>query len=456
MRPDRRQTLKLGAALTAAPWIPRRRRADRPNLLVVCTDQQHYQAAGFVDPFFQSPNLDRLASTALHVPQAFCAAPVCSPSRAAMMTGLYPHRTGVLSNLGDLGGSPLEQHTVGHHLQEAGYHTGYFGKWHLGVAAGASGGWDEEKKVGSDRSVTEQALAFLEQHAEDETPWALMVMFLDPHDVTKFKMGKRVPSDGTEPLDESWARETFEGKPAVQAHYLHQDEGRIMDGKPESEWRAYRAFYRESVRQMDAQLGDLLAGFDRLGLGESTAVLFTSDHGEMDTRHKLVLKGPFLYEHLVRIPLLVRLPERFGGRGPGRLDDHMWVNVDLAPTLLELAGAEPRATDGRSLVPFLRGEGAEPRTRVIAEFHGKKRWVCPLRMLRTERWKLNLSRGFGEELYDLEADPLELVNLAGQEGSATVQAELTAELAAWMKATDDPFDTIEPSALRTFERRQPR
>lgn len=453
MRPTRRETLRFGAALAGAPWIRRLRPAERPNLLVVCTDQQHFQAAGFVDGFFRSPNLDRLASTATHLPLAFCASPVCSPSRAAMLTGQYPHRTGVLSNLNEPGGLHLDQPTIGHFLQAAGYRTGYFGKWHLGNGPGASGGWHEERKSGSDAQATERALTFLADHATSATPWALFVMYLDPHDVSQFKQGKRAGSDGTEPLDESWAKETFEGKPAVQAHYLHHDEGQALDGKPESDWRAYRSFYRECVAAMDAELGRLMEGLERLDLADSTAVLFTSDHGEMDTRHKLILKGPFLYEHLVRIPLLARLPEAYGGRAPGRLEPHAWVNVDLVPTLLDLAGAEPRQTDGRSLVPFLRGDSAEPRTRVIAQFHGKKRWLCPLRMLRTERWKLNLSRGFGEELYDLAADPFELVNLAGQEVHAKVQADLTAELGTWMKATDDPFESLEASELRTFERR---
>jgi hypothetical protein len=102
----------------------------KPNLLFVFSDQQHGRAVGFVDPFFATPNLDRLAADAFVFENAFCATPQCSPSRAAILTGLYPSRTGVVSNIGSAGTKPLALATIAPSLQAAGYRTAYFGKWH--------------------------------------------------------------------------------------------------------------------------------------------------------------------------------------------------------------------------------------------------------------------------------------------------------------------------------------
>jgi len=210
-------------------------------------------------------------------------------------------------------------------------------------------------------------------------------------------------------------------------------------------WREYRADYRARVQAFDRSLGSVIDALREHGLWESTVVVFTSDHGDMDTHHRLLLKGPFMYEQLMRVPTLVRVPPGLGGR-PRDLDHYAWLNVDLPPTLLELAGAEPVEGDGQSVAPLLRGEELEPRPWVVGQFHGKGGWIHPIRMLRTERHKYNLAVDGAEELYDLEEDPLELVNLAAAPEHAETKTRLAAELAAWMKANDDPFPGMEPQA----------
>jgi len=116
---------------------------DRPNILFVFADQQHWQAAGFEDPTFTTPNLDAFAQESVRFSHAFCTTPQCSPSRSTLMTGLYPSKTGVWCNVGMAGGDPLKMPTIGAALQQAGYRTGYFGKWHLGKEDTALAGWDE-------------------------------------------------------------------------------------------------------------------------------------------------------------------------------------------------------------------------------------------------------------------------------------------------------------------------
>ena len=455
--PTRRAVLEQGAWLAGAMVLHGATRAqetarkERPNLVFLCSDQQHFQALGCADPFFETPELDRFASESLVFEKSFCSTPLCSPSRSSMLTGLYPHKTGVMNNIGQRGGAQLARPTVAVALRAAGYRTAYFGKWHLGANPVGNEGWDEAWKKDNDPSTTRRGLDHLRRWKSGDPPFALFLMYLDPHDIYMFQSGERPgPTDAVPVLDESWEKETLENKPVVQQHYMRNDSGENFVDAPRETWESFRLFYRERVKELDENLAPVLAELRGDVHADRTAVFFSSDHGEMDTRHRMVLKGPFMYEHVVRIPTIARLPEAFGGRGPRVEREHCWVNVDLVPTLLELAGLQPEEpVDGRSAVPVLRGaEGFEPRRHVIGQFHGKGRWVCPIRMLRTPRYKYNLYRQWGEELYDLEQDPLELVNLAASESAAPVKAELRAELEAWMKANADPFETLEVSELR--------
>lgn len=450
--PSRREILKSGAgsaALLSAPWISRlgRARKERPNLVFLCSDQQHWRAFGHVDPFFDTPNIDSLAAEGMVFRQAYCSSPQCSPSRASMLTGFYPHRTGVMNNLGSPGGEGLKLPSVGRSLQEAGYHTVYLGKWHVNHQP-EQVGWDESRMIAGDKKITQVAQKFLGRAAALEKPFALFLMYLEPHNVVQFQPSKKPPEDvGTVPLDVSWELEKFENKPVVQAHYMDTGETLMMKGLPRTAWQEFRLYYKRRVGYLDEKVGQLLDTLRSSGLRESTAVLLTSDHGEMDTYHHMIFKGPFMYDQLVRIPMIASLPERFGGR-VGEADYYAWVNVDLVPTLLDLAAGEIPACDGRSAAPVLRGEEAEQRPFVVGQFYGKKGWISPIRMLRTPGYKYNLYIEHGEELYDLEQDPSELVNLADDAEHAARKAELRASLESWIAANDDPFHSFQASELR--------
>ena len=418
---------------------------ERPNIVLIFSDQQHWRAWGGEDPTFETPNLDRLAQQSFVFGRSFCTTPQCSPSRSSMLTGRYPSETGVMGNIGARGGAPLRTETVATRLQAEGYGTGYLGKWHLGQDPTGTAGWDEAAgDIRTDRpadaETTRLGLDFLRRRA-GQGPFALFLSYNDPHDIYDYDPGPPVP-DRCSPLPESWHRQAFEQVPSVHEAFMTQDQGTLLHGLGADAWQSYQAFYREKVRLFDAEAGRVLDALECFGAADDTLVIVTSDHGDMDTHHRLIFKGPFMYEQMVRVPLMIRVPVSLDSSSPRRVIDVDVVNTDLAPTLLDFAGAPPDGTlaDGFSLRPLLTGSGPGPcRDYVIGQYHGKQRWVNPIRMIRTAEFKYNRYLVHGEELYHLSEDPHELVNLAADLGYRRIKAELSAELDRWIAAHDDPF-----------------
>jgi arylsulfatase A-like enzyme len=147
-----------------------------------------------------------------------------------------------------------------------------------------------------------------------------------------------------------------------------------------------------------------------------------------------------MYEHMVRVPFMIRVPEKFGGQNNRRIRNLDVVNVDFVPTVLELCGIEPGDNDGISLRPLLTGQkGQRRRDYVISEYYSKQQWVNPIRMIRTADFKYNLYIKHGEELYDLQNDPHEVVNLAQDADYAAIKKSLRVELEEWIRRHSDPF-----------------
>ena len=196
-------------------------------------------------------------------------------------------------------------------------------------------------------------------------------------------------------------------------------------------------------------MGKVLAELRKRGLLESTIVIVTSDHGDMDAHHRLIYKGPFMYDQMVRVPLMIRVPKAFGGIGVRRVEDVDVVNVDIVPTILDFCSLAPIECDGLSLKPTLTGEsGQDKREFVISQYYSKQRWVNPIRMIRTTQYKYNRYISHGEELYDLVNDPDEIVNLAADPKYAKVKADLSGKLDEWIKQNNDPFDSLESTTRR--------
>ncbi len=420
----------------------------RPNIVFVFSDQQHWQALGHLDPSFKTPALDSLYDQSTVFTHAYCTCPQCSPSRSSMLTGFYPHTTMVQGNVGAAGGEALQMATIAKPLQAAGYRTAYFGKWHLGNEPIATAGWDEDfgvtgPETTDDDTVSRHAIDFLRARGSETggPPFALFLSYNNPHDIYRFSQGLRVSSATTRLHPD---HDNLSSKPAIQREFMVRDQGRVMAAAGPEEWRAYRALYREMTQRYDAHVGELVATMRRLSLLNRTVLVVTSDHGDMDGAHGLIYKGPFMYEQVTRVPLMIRLPAMLGGPAH-RPIDHLVTNTDLFATLIDIAGADLPATHGNSLLPYVVDNRSSVRDFVVGQYYGKQRWVNPIRMLRTQRWKLNRYAGGELELYDLHTDPGELSNLAGRPDRSEVIRSLNNILAEWIVAHDDPFPKQSPT-----------
>lgn len=422
-----------------------------PNILFIFSDQQHWQAAGFMDRSFKTPNLDRLAEEGLVFSNAYCTTPQCSPSRSSIMTGLYPSKTGVLGNVGAAGGAHLCMPTIGSLLQKTGYRTGYFGKWHLGKDPVGTSGWDEDEGVTGkenhkDTDTTRNGLSFIQRAAESDQPFALFLSYRNPHDIYEFDTEKNPMPSTPRDLPETWHKKDLSTVPGVQQEFMDTDQGKVIVGAETPAWQRYQEIYREKTRLYDAEVGQILTALEDTGKLSDTAIIITSDHGDMDTHHKLIYKGPFMYDQMMRVPLIIRPARKNITDFTPRTIDWPTVNVDLVPTIANMTGADLEETDGTSLVPQLSKEDTLPeRDFVIGQYYSKQKWINPIRMIRTREYQYNLYQFHGDELYDLTKDPGHITNVAQDPSYADVRSALASQLNEWIKENNDPFFSQHPT-----------
>jgi arylsulfatase A-like enzyme len=424
---------------------------ERPNILLVFTDQQRFDTiSAHVNNFGAStPAMDTLVRRGVTFANAFCTTPICSASRSTLITGLYPSQTGILGNIGAPSG-PLSEAipTVGDRLQALGYETVYHGKWHLGGDI-RNYGFERAVECSHDQSVVDEASRFYRDRdwLVHQRPFFHVVSLLNPHDIYFMEPGVVM-----EPKLPPWpnAQDDLTGKPWPQARAAQAagwSPGRIA---------YYRDFYRRKVEKADAEIGRLLDELVCSGFGPNTFIFFFSDHGDMACEHGIPFKGPFLYDGVVRVPLVIAPP--WHGMGGATPCDPRWKNfqprvesapvslADLVPTVLDLAGGKPDPNlPGRSLAPVLWGKPMAEREAVFAQWHQWAEQVTPIRMVRSAHWKYTNYIGIGEELYDAVNDPGEIANRVGDASCRDVLAHHRALLKAHCEAIRDPFFGLKPS-----------
>jgi len=226
-----------------------------------------------------------------------------------------------------------------------------------------------------------------------------------------------------------------------------EDQGETIEKMPRGVWQKYRDAYRDYTKLFDNNVGAILDELKQQGHWDNTLIIITSDHGDMDTNHRLIYKGPFMYDHMMRIPFMMHIPKKYNSVQPGLISDVDVVNVDIVPTIRDFCGLEGKESHGISLMSLLIGsEEYKARDFVIGQYYSKQRWVNPIRMIRTTEFKLNRHIRFGDELYDLKNDPDELINLANVTKYAGIRTQLSKKLNQWIKQHKDTFYSLKTTS----------
>ncbi|MHC4704644.1 MAG: sulfatase-like hydrolase/transferase [Planctomycetota bacterium] len=482
---DRRNFVRLcgaSAISTTAFGMVRTLAAGRkrkPNLLFIWTDEQRADTmAVYGNKKIRVPNFNKLAAESIVFKSAYVTQPVCTPNRSAVMTGQWPHESGLVTN-----NIPLSKETpcLNELIDDPDYRTAYMGKWHLGDEIFAQHDFEEwvsmedgysayyargrsrdarssyhhylvglghkPPKQGGKFSrgyaaslplehckpkfLERSACDFLRRHRDE--PFMLYINFLEPH----------MPFTG--PLDDMYDPDEIDLPPNFNDP-LEENEPESYKKKVRSDARKYGTTerdFRELIArywglnsQVDLSVGVILDKLEELGLADNTIVVYTSDHGDMMGAHRMVAKG-IMYEESVRIPWLMRVPA-MGHRQ--RIIEQPVSQIDLVPTLLELMGRSEVAAGlpGQSLIPLVKGErvtedhvfiewGSKPRVRTVVSPDG---------------WKLCLSKEDKCQLFNLRDDPYETTNLYDSGKHETVIARLTEKIRAWQNETKDKVEVI--------------
>jgi arylsulfatase A-like enzyme len=451
----------------------------RPNVIVIVVDDLRWDELGIAGhPYLETPQIDRLAREGAWFTSAFHAVPLCSPSRASILTGQYPSRHGIIDNVARNRASHRLQ-TFPRALQDAGYETAFLGKWHMGNDPTPRPGFDYWAAIpGQGRTIdpelyedgrihtvegyitdvlTDRAVAFIER--DRAGPFFLYIGHkaihpdarqLDDGSVDLSRPSAYVPAprhlgryeekvfprraNVISSLDE------LADKPALRRALLAKGsdeivemfgEGQLDPGTSEETIRRRS----EMLLAVDEGLGRIVDALERRGILDETFILFTSDNGFFYGEHGLSLERRLPYEESIRAPLIVRYPAV--AEAGSRIDD-LVVTVDIAPTVLEITGVPiGDHIQGRSFVPLLRGNANDWRRSVLIEFYTYENpfpWLLDMdyRAIRTDRYKYVHWMQYPQEgeLYDLVEDPYETRNLIDDPRLTDVLADLRAELAA--------------------------
>ena len=425
----------------------------KPNVLFVFADQMRAQATGYAgDPNVITPNLNALAAASVNFTTAVSGCPVCCPARASLITGTYPLTHGVFINDVHL---TDERASIAQAFKAGGYHTGYVGKWHL------EGGnrdafippehqqgfdfwharecthnyWDafyydkeDERKVwpGYDAEAqTRDAQDYIKSHAQDESPFLLMLSWGPPHDPYL-----------TAP--EKYKQMYDPAKLELPANMP------VKDAADEARKRERLAGYYAHITALDDFMGQLLATLEEQGIADDTIVVYWSDHGDMvGSRDQWNKQRP--WDESILVPLLVRLPSTFGVSAkqlPAPIN-----TPDLLPTLLELCSLDvPDTVEGKSYAGYIQGKADAPEDAALIACYWpfsqyrRQDGGREFRGVRTERYTFARDLAGPWLLYDNKVDPYQLTNLINSPQHADIQQQLDAKLTQLLQEQGDTFE----------------
>lgn len=439
----------------------------RPNVIVFFTDQQRWDSTGVHgNPLGLTPHFDRLAQAGTHLVNCFTPQPVCTPARACMQTGRYASSVDCWRN-----GSRLPEGipTLAQRFNDAGYRTGYIGKWHLAGkdSPGGKGAVPKDRRGGyqdwlaadsveatstpynarlwddNDREVilpgyrsdafTDAAIRYVHQRTGEDQPFFLFLSLLEPHHQNDARdypppAGYRTPHEGR------WIPSDLAALPTWGFDASSQNRQTLAGSA-----HRHLGGYWGMIKRIDEALGRLMDALQSLDILDNTIVLFTSDHGcHFNTRNNEYKRS--CHESSIRVPGMITGP---GFDGGGAIQQLVSL-VDLPATLLDAAGIDlPEDMQGRSILPLLRRERDDWPQDVFIQITERRDG----RALRTSRWKYEItsitepavggSSAYRETLlYDLQHDPHELYNLIDQPALAQVRSDLRERLLGWIESVE--------------------
>ena len=454
-------SLGATAALTLAAPFARAAQQKPRNIIFILSDDHRYDCMSFLakPAFLETPHMDRMAREGVHLQNAFVSTSLCSPSRATIFTGQYAHTHGVVDNNVDI---PAGTVFFPQYLQQAGYQTGFFGKWHMGHDTdaprpgfdkwvsfrGQGVYYDPELNVDGQAVkrrgyitdlLTDYALDWLKQERDATKPFFLFLSHKAVHamfEPAERHRGRYENVTIDYPPSMADTDENYRGKPAWVRAQRNSWHGVDYMYHGQLEFDGFYKRYCETLLALDDSIGRVLDFLDANGLGEETLVMYMGDNGFSFGEHGLIDKRQ-MYESSMRVPLLVRCPALIR---PGAVVPQLVQNIDIAPTILDAAGVSaPTPMAGRSFLPLLEGRQIEWRDRVYYEYYWENNFPhTPTTLgVRTDRWKFIHYHGVWDvdELYDLENDPDERTNLISAPECRTIVDELRDDMWNWLERT---------------------
>lgn len=444
--------LAVAVLCLAATRVTAAGEKGRPNILYILTDQQYAGAmscAGNRD--LTTPGMDRLARRGVRFENAYCTQPLCMPSRAAMLTGRYPHEIGATDNRANWHQPPAP--LLGAILSAAGYRCGWFGKWHIPISTSRvrEHGFSVvalDKGKGNDARIASALVEFVTRSPEG--PFFAVGSFMNPHNICEWARGEPAPEGAIPPppapelcpsLPDNFEI-PFDEPEVVRAVQARHAPGYPTTGWPPDKWRQYRWAYCRLIEKVDVEIAGLLDALDQKGLLGDTAIIFSSDHGDGSGSHRWNQKQ-VLYEEATKVPFIVSLP----GVGGDRVDREHLIDagLDLYPTICELARVTaPQGLRGLSILSLLEGGQSTWRKNLICETEFASNaggMGIDGRAVRDDRYKyLCYSEGARrEQLFDLLKDPGESLNLIAVPEMAERVRGFRESLSDWCRETGDNF-----------------
>lgn len=409
-----------------------------PNILLIITDDQRYDALGFIQqnqegisryPWLETPNLDKLADEGVVFRNAFVPISICSPNRASILTGQYPNNHGILDNH-----TEFRKYNFSNVLSDAGYNTAYFGKWHMGTQKGNRPGFKKSysfigqgEYFNTSFQINNQIVPTIGWVDDVSTNLLLDELKNIDDDPFCFVIGYKTShgpwSQSPDNVKGMYSAKEFIDVPNLEsiAPYRNQENAENFIANYENEYYNKDRKYFENITAMDKNIGRIVQQLEKQELTDNTVVIFTSDNGIYHGEHTLRDKRT-AYEESIRIPLIIKYG---GSASPIKESDQIVLSLDLASTILDIAEVDCNGLnlEGFSLLPAISGLDFPNREAFVYQYYPEE--IGPqvtIECLRTKKYKYTsyTNNSLWNEIYNLENDPYETNNLIGNDSLNTI------------------------------------